>query len=117
MNSKSRYQFISLLYELLLFFISSFILFPSHIKRIILCFVYFEDYQPSFINPSLEEGLQPPCVVDVNSISLPQPIPKEEFCIQIPSKFEHPCNLEEVELVSKPIHIAKPFTLIVDPGY
>ena len=56
-------------------------------------------------------------MVDVNSISLPQPIPKEELCIQIPSELEHPCNLEEVELVSKPIHIAAPFSLIADPSY
>ena len=79
--------------------------------------MYFEDYQPSFINPYLEEGFQPFCVVDVNSRSLPQPIPKDEFWIQIPSEFEHPCNLEEVELVSKPIHIAAPFSLIADPSY
>ena len=56
-------------------------------------------------------------MVDVNSISLPHPIPKEEFYIQIPSEFEHLCNLEEVELVSKPVHIAAPFSLIADPSY
>ena len=56
-------------------------------------------------------------MVDVNSIYLPQPIPKEEFCIQIPFEFENPCNLEEVELVSKPVRITTPFSRIIDPSY
>jgi hypothetical protein len=76
---KSRYQFISLLHELLLFFINSFMLFPSHVKRIIFCFVYSENHHPSCIYPSLEEEiLQPACIVDVDSVSLPQPIHKDE---------------------------------------
>jgi hypothetical protein len=103
LNSKSRYQFISLLYELLLFFISSFILFPSHVKIIILCFVYSEDYQPSFINPSLEEDLQPACIVEVKSVFVPQFIYKNDLCIQIPSESDQPCNLEEIKTDSKPI--------------
>jgi hypothetical protein len=116
LNFKSRYQFISLLRELLYFFISSFILFPSHVKRIILCFVYSEDYQPSFISPYLEEeSLQPPYVVDVDPIALPQPIPKDEICIQIPSESEHSYNLEEVELVSKPAQISAPLAIISEP--
>ena len=56
-------------------------------------------------------------MVDVNFISLPQPIPKEQFCIQIPFEFEHPCNLEEVEIFSKYVQITEPFALIVDPYY
>jgi hypothetical protein len=116
LNFKSRYQFMILLHELLLFFISSFMLFPSHVKRIIFCFVYSDDHQPTFVYPSLEEvDLHPPCVVDVNSISLPQPIPKDEFCIQIPSESEHSCNLEEVELVSKPVQISAPLAIISEP--
>jgi hypothetical protein len=64
----------SLLHELLLFFINSFFLFPSRIKRIILCFVYSDDHHPSFIYPSLEEeDLHTACIVDVDSVSLPQP--------------------------------------------
>jgi hypothetical protein len=54
----TRYQLMSFLHELLLFFISSFFLFPSHIKRIILCFVSSDEHQPYFIYPSLlEENL------------------------------------------------------------
>jgi hypothetical protein len=54
MKGMTRYQLMSFLHELLLFFINSFLFFPSHIKRIILCFFYSVDHQPSFIYPSLE---------------------------------------------------------------
>jgi hypothetical protein len=70
LNYKSRYQFISILYDLLLFFINSIMLFPSHVKRIIFCFVYSDHHHSSFIYPYLEEEiLQPPYVVDVDPIS------------------------------------------------
>jgi hypothetical protein len=56
--------------ELMLFFISSFLFFPSHIKRIKFFFVYLVDYQPSFIYPSLEEAdLVSVYVVDAAIIS------------------------------------------------
>jgi hypothetical protein len=92
LNSKSRYQFISLLHELLLFFIISFMLFPSHVKRIIFCFVYSYDHQPTFIYPTLEEEILQPYVVDVDLISSLQPIPKDEFCIPIPPESDHSCE-------------------------
>jgi hypothetical protein len=96
----TRYQLMSFLHELLFFFINSFLSFPLHIKRIILCFVYSDDHQPSFIYPSLEEeDLPSACVVDVDLVSSPQPIHKDELCIEIPLEFDHPCNLEEVELI------------------
>jgi hypothetical protein len=116
LKSESRYQFIILLHELLFFFINSFMLFPARVKRIIFCFVYSEDYQPSFISPYLEkENLQTPYVLDVDPIALPQPIPKDEICIQIPSESEHAYNLEEVELVSKPAQISAPLAIISEP--
>jgi hypothetical protein len=91
-------------------------LFPSRVKRIIFCFVYSEDYHPSFISPYLEEeSLQPPYVVDVDPIALPQPIPKDEICIQIPSESDHACDLEEIELVSKPAQISAPLAIISEP--
>jgi hypothetical protein len=94
-KGKSRYQFIRFLHELLLLFINSFFLFPY---RIILCFVYSDDHQPTFIYPSLqEENLQPPYIVDGDPIYLPQPIHKDEFYIQIPLKSDHSCNLEDIE--------------------
>ena len=87
----------------MLFFISSFILFPSHVKRIILCFIYSEDYQPSFINPSVEEYLQPACIVEGEYVSMQQLIYKNDHCTQIPSKSDQPCNLEETKTDSKPM--------------
>ena len=115
MNSKSRYQFNSLLYELLLFFIISFILFPSHVKRIILCFIYSEDYQPSFINPSVEKYLQPACIVEGESFCVSQLIYKNDNCTQIPSKSDHPCNLEETKTDSKPMQSSTLVSITVEP--
>ena len=93
----------SFLYELMFLFIISFMSFPLHIKRIILCFVYSDDHQPSFIYPSLEEE-DPPFayVVYVDLVASPQPIHKDELCIEIPPEFDHPCNLESDEVDSKP---------------
>ena len=89
LNGNTRYQLACFLYKLLLFFISSFLLFPSHIKRIILCFVYLDDHQPTFVHPSLkEENSQPSYVIDVDHISSPQPAHKDEICIQIISEFD-----------------------------
>ena len=106
----------SFLHELLFFFISSFLLFPSHIKRIILCFVYSDDQQPTFVYPSLEEeNLHPPHVVDVDPISSSQPVHKNEFCIQIPSEFNQSCNLDEVKTDSKPAQISVPYYIISEP--
>jgi hypothetical protein len=91
-------------------------LFPARVKRMIFYFVYSEDYHPCFISPYLEEeSLQPPYVVDVDPIALPQPIPKDEICIQIPSESEHSYKLEEVELVSKPAQILAPLAIISEP--
>jgi hypothetical protein len=116
MNSKSRYQFISLLHELLLFFISSFMLFPSHVKRIIFCFVYSENHHPSCMYPSIEEEyLHTTYIVDVDSVSLPQPIHKDDHCIQIPPEFDQSCNLIEVETDSKPIQSSIPFCITDEP--
>jgi hypothetical protein len=106
----------SFLHELVFLFINSFLLFPSHIKRIILCFVYSDYHQPSFINPYLEEeDLHTACIVDVDSISSPQPVHKDELCIQILSKFNHSCNLDEIEAISKHTQISSPSAIIIEP--
>jgi len=99
---------------MLLFFIISFILFPSHVKRIILYFAYSEDYHPSFIYPSLEEDLQPAYIVDVDSVLLPHLIHKNDQCIQIPCKLDQPCkfDLEEIKIDSKPCCISTPLAII-----
>jgi hypothetical protein len=113
LNCKPRYQFISFLHEILLFFIISLLLFPSHVKRIILCFVYSYDHQPAFIYPSLEEEiLQPPHIADVDPISLPQPIHKDDL---LPIESDHPCDLEEIETDSIPSQISTHFSITSDP--
>jgi hypothetical protein len=99
-KGNTRYRSMSFLHEVLFFFINSFLSFPSHIKRIILCFVYSDDNNPSFIHPSLEgEDMPSSCVVDVNTVSSPQPIHKSEIYITYPLKIDHPCSLEEVEMI------------------
>ena len=115
LNSKSRYQFISLLYDLLFFLISSFILFPSHVKIIILCFIYYEDYQPCFINPSGEEYLQPACIVEGELACVPQLIYKNDHCTQIPSKSDQPCKLEETKTDSKSMQSSTLVSITVEP--
>ena len=116
LNGNTKYQLACFLYELLLFFISSFLLFPSHIKRIILCFVYSDDHQPTFVHPSLkEENLQPPYVIDVDPISSPQPAHKDELCIPILYYFNRPCNLEEIKNGSKHSHISAPYAINNEP--
>ena len=90
-------------------------LFPSHVKRIILCFIYSEDYQPSFINPSVEEYLQPACIVEGESVYVPQIIYKNGQCTQIPPKSNQTCNFEETKTDSKPMQSSTLVSIIVEP--
>jgi len=84
--------------ELLLFFINSFLFFPSQIKRIIFFIVYLVDHQPSFIYPSLEEeDLLYAFVVNVDIISSTQPTHKDELHIETPLELNHPCSPGELE--------------------
>jgi hypothetical protein len=96
---KTKYQFISFLHELMLFFIRSFFLFPSHIKMIILCFFYSYDHKPYFTYPSLlEENLQPACVFEVGPKPSLVPIEKNEVYISIPPEHAQPCDHENDEI-------------------
>jgi hypothetical protein len=98
MKGMTRYHLMSFLHELMLFFINSFLFFPSHIKMIIFCFAYSVDHQPSFIYPSLEElDLLSACVVDADIISSAQPTHKDELHIETPPELNHPCSPGEVE--------------------
>jgi hypothetical protein len=73
----------SFLHELLLFFINSFFLFPSHVKRIIWCFVYSDDHQHTFVYPSLqEESFSHNCVVEVDHVSLLNLFIKTKFAFK-----------------------------------
>jgi hypothetical protein len=115
-KGKTRYQFMSFIHEILFLFISSFLSFPSHIKRIILCFVYSDDNRPSFIYPSLEEENMPSsCVVDTDLVSSPLPIHKSEICIASPLEIDHPCSPEEVENSSQSSQISLPSVIPVEP--
>jgi hypothetical protein len=91
-------------------------LFPSHVKRIIFCFVYSENHHPSCIYPSLEEeDLHTAYIVDIDSVALPQPIHKDDHYIQIPPEFDQSCNLTEVGTDSKPIQSSVPFCITDEP--
>jgi hypothetical protein len=66
-HRNSKYQDISFLQEIIFFFISSFLSFPSYIRRIILLFVHSDDDNPTTVYPSLkEEGLHSSYTVDVD---------------------------------------------------
>ena len=112
LKSKSRYHFIGLLHELLLFFITSFIIFPSRVKRIIFFFVYSENHHPSCTYPSLEEEILQPCIIDVDSVVLPQPIRKDDHRISFPLESDQPCDHEKIEIVLKPVQISAPLAII-----
>jgi hypothetical protein len=104
------------LHELLLFFINSFFIFPSHIKRIIFFFVYLNENQPYFIYPSLlEENFQPSCVVEVGPEPSLQPIENIKVYISITHEHAQPCDHENDEIDSKPSHILLPYAITLDP--
>jgi hypothetical protein len=104
------------IHEILFLFIISFLSFPSHIKRIILFFVYLYDNRPSFIYPSLEEENIPSyCVVDTDIVSSPMPIHKCEICITSPLEINHPCSAEEVENNSQYSQILLPSVIPIEP--
>ena len=76
-NEKTRYQLVTFLHDILFLFISSFLSFPLHVKRIIFCFVYSNDHKPSGTYPSLEEeNLHSSCFIDGD------PIPSFEIHVQ-----------------------------------
>jgi len=89
-HRKSRYQVISFFQELILFFIKSFLYFPSHIIRIILYFVYVDDHRPIVVYPFLkEEDLSSSSIIDFDHFPLSKPC-ENDICIQISPKIHHP---------------------------
>jgi hypothetical protein len=106
----------SFILEIMFLFIISFLSLPSHIKRIILCFVYSNDNRPSFIYPSLEEENMPSsCVVDTDFVSSPLPIHKSEICIAHTLEIDHPYIPKEVENNSQSSQISLPFVIPTEP--
>ena len=81
------------LYELMFFFINSFLSFPLHIKRIILCFVYSDDHKPIVLYLSLkEEDSSSSCIVDVDPIPLSETHEKDDVHILIFPEPDHSCH-------------------------
>jgi hypothetical protein len=76
-------------------------LFPSHVKRTIFCFVYSENHHSSYIYPTLkEEILQPACIAELDSVASPLPVHKDKFCIPFPLEYDNPSDFVEVEINS-----------------
>jgi hypothetical protein len=72
-------------------------------------------YNPKeFLGVITEEILQP-CIVDVDSVVLPQPIHKDDYCIYFPSESDKPCDLEKIEIVSDLFQISSPLVIISEP--
>jgi hypothetical protein len=92
-KGKTRYHFISFLHELLFFFISSFFSFPLHVKRIILCFVYSDDCNPTnAYYPLGNEDLSSSCTINLDLIPSCEPIEKDEVYVSISPKIDSYCK-------------------------
>jgi hypothetical protein len=118
-HRKSRYQVISFFQELILFFINSFLYFPSHIRRIILCFVYSDDHQPTVVYPSLkEEDLSSSCIIDFDHFPLSKPC-ENDVCIQISPEIDHPYSHVDYKVDLPPansvISCNQPVVLVLNP--
>jgi hypothetical protein len=110
-KEKTRYQTINFFKELIFFFISSFMSFPLHVKRIILCFVYSYDYKPTNAYSSLsKEYVSSSCTIDLDLISSYDFIGKNEVHILIPPEVDPSCKPvnNKVDL-SPPQVITAPF--------
>ena len=91
-------------------------LFPLRVKRIIFCFVYLENHHPSCIYPYLEEeDIHTAYIVDVDSIPIPQPVPKYGHCIQISLESDQPCNHTEVSTDSNHVQTSTPLGITAEP--
>jgi hypothetical protein len=116
-KGKTRYQFMSLLHEVLYFFISSFFSFPSFTENFFLCFVHSDVPKPPLIHSALEEESIPSsCVVDTDLVPSPLPILKDEICITPPLRVECPCSPEEVEDNSQSSQTLLPLVFPTEPS-
>jgi hypothetical protein len=112
-HKKSRYQYISFLQELILFFISHFLSLPSYIRRIILFFVYYDDHKPTTVYPSLkEEDINSSYIVDVD-LSPSSGTYENNFCIPILPEHDQPCNHVNDTTDSPPSMIIVPYSTTI----
>jgi hypothetical protein len=96
---KTRYQVMSFFQELIFFFINSFLSFPLHVKIIILCFVYSDDYKPTTVYPSLRKEDFPSCIIDLDLIPSSEPTEKNDVHIPIPLEHDQSCKLVDIKLI------------------
>jgi hypothetical protein len=68
-----------------------------------------------YIHPWKKKTYPSAYVVDVDLIPSPQPIHKDELCIEIPHEIDQPCKLEEVGTDSHPSQISSPFVVTFEP--
>jgi hypothetical protein len=122
-RGKFRYQVLNFLLELVLFILYSFLDFPTHIRRIIICFVYSKDYQPALAYSFFKQADLPPShVIDVkdihplqtpeeddvhkhffNQYELYDPLPSPDFKVDLlPSTFPSIVNNQPVEIQHAP---------------
>jgi hypothetical protein len=69
---------------------SSFLPFRLHVKKLILFFVYLDDYNPTVVNPSLRREDIPSFIIDLNLI--PSFEPTSHVHISIPPKVDPSCK-------------------------
>jgi hypothetical protein len=69
-----------------------------------------DDHKPVVVYPSLkEEDIPSYYIVDFDLIPSPQPIEKNDVCIQIPPKNDNPCNHVNNKYHLPPPQIIAPF--------
>jgi hypothetical protein len=95
-KGKTRYQFMSLLHEVLYFLVSSFFSFPSFIENFFLSFVHSDVLKPPLIH-SEGESIPSSCIADIDLVPSPLPIHEDKIRITTPLGIECPCSPEEVE--------------------
>lgn len=82
--------------------------FPLRVKRIILCFVYSDDYNPTVVNPSLRREDLPSCIIDLNPIPSFEPNSNNVGHIQTSPDHDQSCKPVNNKFDSPPIEITVP---------
>jgi hypothetical protein len=109
-KEKTRYQAISFFKEIIFFFISSFLSFPLHVKIIISCFFYLDDYKLTNAYSSLSKEYASYCIIDLDLISSSDFVGKNEVHISIPPAVEPYCKPVNIKVdLSPPQVITAPF--------
>lgn len=82
---KNGYQSLNLLKEVLFFTISLVVYFPLHIKKIVSCFIFLENYKVQKVHSLLEnEYFSSACIIDLDTTSSPKYERRDDCCITIP---------------------------------